>query len=48
MNLLLARLCLYLEWLFPSWTVLPEWTKPKNHLLRCLERWRVQLSIPQF
>lgn len=44
-NLLLARCCLCVQWLFPSWTLLPEWTKPYQHLLSCLEQWRLQLSV---
>lgn len=39
LNLLLARFCLRLEWLFPSWSfVLPEWIKPYRHLLNSLEQ----------
>lgn len=45
MNLLLARCCLYLQWLFPLWRLLPEWVKPYRHLLNCLEHWRLKLSI---
>ena len=37
LNLLLARLCLYLKWLFPSWTVsLPAFDVRYQHLLDSL------------
>ncbi len=48
LNLLLARSCLYVQWLFPSWALLPEWTKPYQHLLGCLEHWRLQLPVSSF
>lgn len=47
-NLLLARCCLYVQWLFPSWTLLPECTESYKHLLSCLEQWRVQLPVSSF
>jgi len=38
LNLLLARLCLYLKWLFPSWTVsLPAFEVRYQHLLDSLQ-----------
>jgi hypothetical protein len=47
LNLLLARSCLYVQWLFPSWTLLGE-SKPYQHLLSRLEQWRLQLSVSSF
>lgn len=38
LNLLLARVCLWLQWLFPSSaSLLSEWIQPYQHLLHCLE-----------
>jgi hypothetical protein len=37
LNLLLARLCLYLKWIFPSWTVsLPAFELRYQHLLESM------------
>ena len=44
-NLLLAKLCLCVQWLFPSSSFLPEWTKPYQHLLNSLEKCRLQPSL---
>jgi hypothetical protein len=48
LNLLLARSCLYLQWLFPTSALLPEWTKPYQHLLTCLEQWSLQVPVSSF
>jgi hypothetical protein len=48
LNLLLARSCLYVQWLFPTSALLPEWTKPYQHLLTCLEQCRVQVPVSSF
>jgi hypothetical protein len=37
LNLLLARLCLYLKWIFPSWTMsLPDFAVRYQHLLESM------------
>ena len=40
LNLLLARFLLYVQWLFPSWTLLlPRWVRPYRNLLHSLEQY---------
>jgi hypothetical protein len=46
LNLLLARLCLYLKWVFPSWTMsLPSFDVRYQHLLQSMHATRGAIAL---